>query len=145
MSVIWARLRRIWSGELDDDTMNEPAHTPERRGRDAFVQSFGRGGLGKIKRASQSRDAHPADGPYGFSHSHDHEPIIQPNRVFSVGRGGTGNIRFTSRDALGAALSTAEDAAAAKHEAKLVRVRAEATTIHSSGRGGSGNIYSSRS
>ncbi|KAF8551439.1 hypothetical protein OG21DRAFT_285348 [Imleria badia] len=106
MSAIWARLRRVWSRDADDDTktlVNEPADTPnnsERR-RDAF-RSFGRGRIGNVRRISQSHDSHPINRPLadGSSGIRGREPVIHSRRVFSVGRGGAGNIRFSPRDAL---------------------------------------------
>ncbi|KAG8216537.1 hypothetical protein J3R82DRAFT_6684 [Butyriboletus roseoflavus] len=63
------------------------------------------------------------------------------DKLFSVGRGGAGNIRSPSRDAH----SITQDAAEAEYQAKLVHEHAEAATMHSSGRGGAGNISGSRS
>ncbi|KAF8551446.1 hypothetical protein OG21DRAFT_1417982 [Imleria badia] len=130
------------------DTPTDAESRSVSRGRDAF-QSSGRGGAGNIRHASLSRDARPSDGPDDFSPTRGREPAIHPDRVYSVGRGGAGNItiRSPSRDALKGTQPEPinEDVAEAEYQAKLVREHAEATTIHSSGRGGAGNISASRS
>jgi len=123
----------VWSkvGNDHDDTetfnlkLDLPTDPERSRRRDAF-QSFGRGGIGNIRRSSLSRRVCP-------THTRGREP-----EVFSVGRGGAGNIRSHLRDAQ----PITKDAAEAEYEAKVVRKHAEATTIHSSGRGGAGNIRS---
>ncbi|KAH0834908.1 hypothetical protein J3R83DRAFT_10554 [Lanmaoa asiatica] len=142
------------------DTPNNPERRSVSRGRDAF-QSSGRGGLGNIRLSSQSRDSRPTTNDLDdISHTRGREPAIHPDRVglsslhipspnlltlddqvISVGRGGAGNIRSPSRDAK----HITEDAAEADYQARLVREHAEETTIHSSGRGGVGNISGSRS
>ncbi|KAN0086038.1 hypothetical protein V8E55_007172 [Tylopilus felleus] len=165
MSAIWARLRRAWSREGDDDTktlLNEPAPCDESSGRfsgeplianiptdsarrrnASGFQSFGRGGIGNIRRLSQSLDTRPTtNGQDDFSQTVGRKPIITNHldRVFSVGRGGAGNIR--SFNVLRGTQHVTQDAAEAEYEARLVQ--AHATTIRSSGRGGAGNIFSSR-
>jgi len=150
MTAIGARLRALSTDEGDSasvaetlvDKPDSPSDSTRRsvsRGRDAF-QSSGRGGIGNIRRSSQSRDARSVDGPDDISFTRGREPAVHPDRVFSVGRGGAGNIRPPSRDARGDT-----DTAEAEHQARLVREHAEATTVHSSGRGGAGNISGSRS
>ncbi|KAF8126150.1 hypothetical protein EV363DRAFT_595678 [Boletus edulis] len=119
------------------DTPTDSESRSLSRGRDTF-KSSGRGGAGNIRNASLSRDERPTDGPDDFSHTRGREPVIHPDRVYSVGRGGAGNIRSPSRDAY-------KDASETEYQAKLVREHAEATTLHSSGRGGTGNISGSRS
>jgi len=149
MSAIGARVTRALSKDKGDDISvaettslgpDSPINPDRRsvsRGRDAF-QSSGRGGIGNIRRSSQSRDARPADGPDDFSPTRGREPLVHPDRIYSVGRGGAGNIRSPSQE-------PSKDVAEADHQARLVREHAEATTMHSSGRGGAGNIISDRS
>ncbi|KAF9240396.1 hypothetical protein BU15DRAFT_45789 [Melanogaster broomeanus] len=130
------------------DTPNSPNRSLSR-GREAIVSSCGRGGVGNIRIASQSRDARPIDGPDDFSLTRGREPAINPEKVISVGRGGAGNIRSPSRDAFKDRSQTRpigkNAIAEAEFEAKLLREHAETTTVHSSGRGGIGNITGSRS
>ncbi|KAF9218838.1 hypothetical protein BS17DRAFT_790517 [Gyrodon lividus] len=118
------------------------------RGREAF-HSSGRGGIGNIRRSSQSRDTRPIDGPDDFSPTRGREPAVHSDRIISVGRGGAGNIRSPSRDAFRDRSKThaisENTLAETEYEAKLLREHAEATTVHSSGRGGAGNISGSRS
>ncbi|KAI6142750.1 hypothetical protein BKA82DRAFT_1000164 [Pisolithus tinctorius] len=114
------------------------------RGRDAF-QSSGRGGAGNIRRSSQSREPRPFDGPEDFSHTRGREPAVHPDRVYSVGRGGAGNMRSPSRDP-GAVRPVHEDVIAeSPYEQRILREHAAAEVVHSSGRGGAGNITRSRS
>ncbi|KAL4068509.1 hypothetical protein V8B97DRAFT_835269 [Scleroderma yunnanense] len=106
------------------------------RGRDTF-QSSGRGGVGNIRRSSQSREPRSFEaGPDDFSPTRGREPAVHPDRVYSVGRGGAGNMRSPSRDPATAIRSVHEDAIAESvYEQR----------VHSSGRGGAGNITRSRS
>jgi len=114
------------------------------RGRNTF-QSSGRGGIGNIRRSSQSRDARPIDIADELPSTRGREPVVHPDRLLSVGRGGAGNIRSPSHDAHRDSRSIAEDAAETEYQARVVREHTEATTLHSSGRGGAGNISGSRS
>ncbi|EGO03164.1 hypothetical protein SERLA73DRAFT_69068 [Serpula lacrymans var. lacrymans S7.3] len=132
--------------------MADSITTPDRsvsRGRDAF-QSSGRGGIGNIRRSSISTDTRPTDGPDDFSPTRGREPAVNADRVFSVGRGGAGNIRSPSRD-IGpdhpqtASILSDHAAANADYERQVRKLHAEANPVHSSGRGGLGNISASRS
>ncbi|KAH7921659.1 hypothetical protein BV22DRAFT_1107076 [Leucogyrophana mollusca] len=120
------------------------------RGRDAF-HSSGRGGVGNIRRSSQSRDPRPVDGPDDFSPARGREPAVNPERVFSVGRGGAGNIRSPSQDVGArdhpqtASIISEHASAQADYEAQLRKHHAETNPVRSSGRGGIGNISGSRS
>ncbi|KAG6860691.1 hypothetical protein C0995_008604 [Termitomyces sp. Mi166 len=124
------------------------------RGRDVY-QSSGRGGAGNIRRASISRDARPTDGPDDFSVTRGREPAPGVRPTFSTGRGGAGNIRSPSRGP-GSDLVEGDTGLS---DAEVIRAYVAASadvpvsqTIdrsfieqHSSGRGGAGNIFNSRS
>ncbi|KAH7909278.1 hypothetical protein BJ138DRAFT_1136676 [Hygrophoropsis aurantiaca] len=133
--------------------MSESLNSDNRslsRGRDAF-HSSGRGGIGNIRRSSLSRDPRPADGPDDFSPARGREPAVNPERVFSVGRGGAGNFRSPSQDIPSkehpqtASIISEHATAQADYEAQLRKQHAEANQVRSSGRGGMGNISGSRS
>ncbi|KIJ63878.1 hypothetical protein HYDPIDRAFT_112855 [Hydnomerulius pinastri MD-312] len=158
MSAIGAKLSRALSTDEDrvsttetlvNSTSSNSFNSENRslsRGREAF-HSSGRGGIGNIRRSSQSRDPRPIDGPDDFSPTRGREPAVNPERVFSVGRGGAGNIRSPSRDVGRDQPQTnsiiSENALVeAEYEAKIRREHAEASTARSSGRGGAGNITS---
>ncbi|KAF8915314.1 hypothetical protein CPB85DRAFT_422141 [Mucidula mucida] len=109
-----------------------------REGRE--MQSSGRGGLGNIRPTSLSRTREA--GPDDFSSTRGREPIpeVERKQVFSTGRGGAGNIRSPSRD-------VKESAGPDAREREIVREydRRESIEVHSSGRGGLGNMSRSRS
>ncbi|KAF9041692.1 hypothetical protein BJ165DRAFT_1349769 [Panaeolus papilionaceus] len=110
---------------------------PERstsRGRDAF-HSSGRGGIGNIRQASQSRDARPDSGPDDFSVTRGREPVAnQSAPLFSTGRGGAGNIRSPSRGPGSKIVDIAEEKVIQDHLAK------QEDAVTSTGRGGLGNL-----
>lgn len=106
---------------------------------DGEQQSSGRGGAGNIRSTSISRDAHPvdgSDGPDDFSQTRGRELYVLP-KITHSGRGGAGNVRSPSRDA---GTPTREERETAAHAAER-----DAELPHSSGRGGLGNIFGSRS
>lgn len=101
--------------------------------------SSGRGGSGNIRRTSTSRDGRPStDGPDDFSSTRGREMTVT-SKVTHSGRGGAGNVRSPSRDPANGA-PTAVERETIAHAAE-----AEAELPHSSGRGGFGNIVTSRS
>ncbi|KAJ7664981.1 hypothetical protein B0H17DRAFT_1091029 [Mycena rosella] len=109
------------------------------RGRDA-LSSSGRGGMGNI-RASLSQDR-PLSGPDDFSDTRGREPVVAAvSELSSTGRGGAGNFRSPSRDPVEDrdVRSAAERQVIQAHEAR------EREAVHSSGRGGLGNMSRSRS
>ncbi|KAF8989133.1 hypothetical protein BDQ17DRAFT_1434668 [Cyathus striatus] len=133
----------------------------QSRGRE--FTSSGRGGLGNIRQASLSRDARP-DGPDDFSNSRGREPVIASSegKIFSTGRGGAGNIRSPSRDSgtgLGSPSSRGRSAnpqqSSIREEEERMRererevlskaVERDGVALHSTGRGGLGNITRSLS
>lgn len=111
------------------------------RGRQEAFHSSGRGGAGNIRPASRSRDARP-DGPDDFSLTRGRDMGVSPGqlpRPTHSGRGGAGNIRSPSRD-------PGERSPDAKEiETLRVAIEHEAELPHSTGRGGAGNIVTSRS
>lgn len=166
VSALAARLGRVVTGEggdggdridagstlsnstlVKDGSMTDsPAgdHRSLSRGRDTF-QSSGRGGAGNIRRSSQSREPHPFDGPDDFSHTRGREPAVHPDRAYSVGRGGAGNIRSPSRDPGSVRPVHPDVIAESEYEQGILREHAASEVVHSSGRGGAGNITRSRS
>jgi hypothetical protein len=112
------------------------------RGREAF-HSSGRGGIGNIRHSSASRDARPVDGPDDFSPTRGREPAVNLplGGVISTGRGGAGNMRSPSRDAA----SPSRERLEREREILQQHAELEKTAIHSTGRGGVGNISRSRS
>jgi len=108
----------------------------QSRGRDVQYQSTGRGGAGNFKRSeSVSRDAvqRDVDGD-----ERGREIFNHPGAPTHSGRGGAGNVRSPSRDP---AVRAAE-LEAIKHEKDVIEATKalEKTQIHSSGRGGFGNM-----
>ncbi|KAG9311655.1 hypothetical protein JVU11DRAFT_7890 [Chiua virens] len=85
--------------------------------------------------------ARPIDGPDDFSPTRGREPAVHPERILSTGRGGAGNIRSPSKDPHIPPIPEGEST----YQAKLIHDHAETTILHSSGRGGVGNISASRS
>ncbi|KAF8879516.1 hypothetical protein CPB84DRAFT_1687917 [Gymnopilus junonius] len=120
----------------------------QSRGREPF-HSTGRGGIGNIRLSSASRDTRPSTGPDDFSITRGREPIPhqhqQLNQAFSTGRGGAGNLRSPSRDPHAPTTTAIAEADAAEQEVIREYVAAHEGTVHSSGRGGLGNITRSRS
>ncbi|PPQ76513.1 hypothetical protein CVT24_010874, partial [Panaeolus cyanescens] len=120
------------SSFYSNTTMSAPERSTSR-GRDAF-QSSGRGGLGNIRQASQSRDARPDSGPDDFSVTRGREPVAQNNApLYSTGRGGAGNIRSPSRGP-NKIVDIAEETVIRDHIAK------QEDAVTSTGRGGLGNL-----
>ncbi|KAJ8456959.1 hypothetical protein ONZ45_g12478 [Pleurotus djamor] len=105
------------------------------RGREVYT-STGRGGLGNIRHASQSRDRAEPEPVLNRGREPAISPAFQP--TYSTGRGGAGNIRSPSRDPLPAAVND-------PREAEILKQRSEEEGVHSTGRGGLGNINRSRS
>ncbi|KAG1733346.1 uncharacterized protein EDB91DRAFT_640281 [Suillus paluster] len=119
------------------------------RGRDSF-HSSGRGGIGNIRRSSISSDPRPTDSPDDFASTRGREQAVHPDRMFSVGRGGAGNIRTPSQDVgkdhpQTVTILNEHAAVQAEYEQQVKKHHAESNPIHSSGRGGIGNISGSRS
>ncbi|KAJ4479315.1 hypothetical protein J3R30DRAFT_3733630 [Lentinula aciculospora] len=108
------------------------------RGRD--MTSSGRGGLGNIHHAVDP--ALHESGPDDYSSTRGREPAVNPNKVVSTGRGGAGNIRSPSRD-VGSHPHTPVQPD--PHQEELIRAEADRDGVHSTGRGGLGNMSRSRS
>lgn len=132
------------------DTINDETRSVSR-GRDSF-HSSGRGGIGNIRRSSMSSDTRPFDNPEDSVANRGREPVVHPDRMhmFSVGRGGAGNIRSPSQDVgqdhpQTVTILNEHAAVQAEYEQKIKKHHAESNPIHSSGRGGIGNISGSRS
>ncbi|KAG2356652.1 hypothetical protein BDR07DRAFT_1363970 [Suillus spraguei] len=131
------------------DSINNEGRSVSR-GRDSF-HSSGRGGAGNIQRSSVSSDTRPFDSPDDFDSTRGREPLVHPDRVFSVGRGGAGNLRSPSREVRGdhhpqtVTILDEHAAVQADYEQQAKKHHAESNPIHSSGRGGLGNISYSRS
>ncbi|KAG1733111.1 hypothetical protein EDB19DRAFT_1232200 [Suillus lakei] len=120
------------------------------RGRESF-HSSGRGGIGNIRRSSISSDPRPVDGPDSDS-IRGREQVVHPDRMqmFSVGRGGAGNMRSPSQEVgkdhpQTVTILNEHAAVQAEYEQQIKKHHAESNPIHSSGRGGIGNISGSRS
>ncbi|KAI0689160.1 hypothetical protein BC835DRAFT_1418718 [Cytidiella melzeri] len=120
------------------------------RGRETF-KSTGRGGVGNIR-------ASPSTGPQGDTETlppRGREVASKPNQTPSVGRGGVGNIRSHSRARAASkvpegfpqtqSLVSEQQANTAAYEQQVIEEAALANVVHSSGRGGAGNISGSRS
>ncbi|KAK7051889.1 hypothetical protein R3P38DRAFT_2857603 [Favolaschia claudopus] len=109
------------------------------RSRDP-VTSSGRGGMGNIRPASDSRER-PVGGPDDFSDTRGREPAVAISEVRSTGRGGAGNFRSPSRD-------VADDRdVRGLGEREVIRAHEEQDRegVYSTGRGGMGNMSRSRS
>ncbi|KAF8477697.1 hypothetical protein DFH94DRAFT_755045 [Russula ochroleuca] len=127
---------------------------PERstsRDRASGFQLTGRGGAGNFR--SPSRE--PAtNGPEDYSDTRGRDPISahDPYVVASTGRGGAGNIRSPSRDAIHAENGTPETSPIRSelrgrgYDRDLISVidNSHDTGVHSTGRGGIGNMTNSR-
>jgi len=124
-------------------TSRDAANGDHRRGRDMI--STGRGGVGNIVR-SPSRDIEPE------SLGHINSANIMP-KALSSGRGGAGNIRSPSREARVGPEHSQTSGILSDHanieteyEREVLQRHAEARMeVHSTGRGGLGNIDRSRS
>ncbi|KAG0696062.1 hypothetical protein DFH29DRAFT_240084 [Suillus ampliporus] len=132
------------------DSINNESRSVSR-GRDSF-HSSGRGGIGNIRRSSISSDPRPVDGPDDSDSTRGREQAVHPDRMqlFSVGRGGAGNIRSPSQDVgkdypQTVIILNEHAAVQAEYEQQVKKHHAESNPIHSSGRGGLGNISGSRS
>ncbi|KAG1808968.1 uncharacterized protein BJ212DRAFT_631905 [Suillus subaureus] len=130
---------------MSDSISNESRSASRGRG---LFQSSGRGGIGNIRGSSVSSDPRPVDGPDDSDLTRGREQAVHPDRMFSVGRGGAGNIRSPSQDVGKGYPQTAtvlNAAVQAEHEQQVKKQHVESNLMHSSGRGGIGNISSSRS
>ncbi|KAH9169381.1 hypothetical protein EDB89DRAFT_2073070 [Lactarius sanguifluus] len=119
------------------------------RGR-VGLQSSGRGGTGNIR--TPSLDLDRVSGPDDFSDTRGRDPVLtrhlQADEVTSTGRGGAGNIRSPSRDAsrpesIKSGSSPARSEPRGRgYDRDLISAidTANDTGVHSSGRGGLGNI-----
>ncbi|KAH8990850.1 hypothetical protein EDB92DRAFT_2088373 [Lactarius akahatsu] len=119
------------------------------RGR-VGLQSSGRGGTGNIR--APSLDVDRVSGPDDFSDTRGRDPVptryLQVDEVTSTGRGGAGNIRSPSRDAsrpesINSGSSPARSEPRGRgYDRDLISAidTANDTGVHSSGRGGLGNI-----
>ncbi|GJE86724.1 hypothetical protein PsYK624_028050 [Phanerochaete sordida] len=140
--------------DLSQDDLEERRQSVPR-GRETF-KSTGRGGAGNIKASpSNPRDSEG-------SHSHSYSPMrgrevsVDGDKAKSVGRGGVGNIRSQSRARAAsqvaeghphtASILSDNSANTAAYERTIIEeAGARASAIRSSGRGGVGNISTSRS
>ncbi|THH23257.1 hypothetical protein EUX98_g7921 [Antrodiella citrinella] len=125
------------------------------RGRETVFHSSGRGGAGNIRRNSTSQSS-----PVEAEPVRGREPAVPPEREQAlsqaIGRGGVGNILSTS---VARAASQAPEGATqtasiineinennAEYERGVIQTSEEAAkNVHKSGRGGMGNITTSRS
>ncbi|KAG8716399.1 hypothetical protein FRC11_013382 [Ceratobasidium sp. 423] len=131
--------KRVLSPErsrTEAGTSHSPTSPTDRsRSRGREFQSTGRGGAGNIVRSeSVSRTREDT-----LSQERGRE-ILPANRVTHSGRGGAGNIRSPSRD-------PEADMRALSREREIIEDhrRSEEGQIHSTGRGGYGNMDRSRS
>ncbi|KAJ6527856.1 hypothetical protein DFH09DRAFT_1371332 [Mycena vulgaris] len=108
------------------------------RGREALTSS-GRGGMGNI-RLSSSQDR-PLSGPDDFSNTQGREPAVAIAELRSTGRGGAGNFRSPSRDPV----DDRDVRSAGERDIIRAHEEREREALHSSGRGGLGNLSRSRS
>ncbi|KAE9410032.1 hypothetical protein BT96DRAFT_1012300 [Gymnopus androsaceus JB14] len=114
--------------------------TTTHRSRSRDLTSSGRGGIGNIHNAVDPRTE---TGPDDISVKRGREPAVHPDKVFSTGRGGAGNIRSPSRDV--AATTSHAPVQPDPRQEELIRAEAEHGGVFSTGRGGIGNISRSRS
>lgn len=136
--------------DLPQDDLEERRQSVPR-GREAF-KSTGRGGAGNIKPSpSNTRDSED-----NYSPLRGRELSVEGDRAKSVGRGGVGNIRSQSRARAAShvpdghphtasILSENSAQTAAYERAVIEEANSRASGVRSSGRGGVGNISSSRS
>jgi len=125
-----------------------PTERSLSRGRG--LQSSGRGGTGNIR--SPSRDPVDPTGPEDYSDTRGRDllPVRPLDEVISTGRGGAGNIRSPSRDAIrgdAASINSSPSPSRAERrgrgydrDAISAIDTANDTGVHSTGRGGFGNI-----
>ncbi|KAH9053575.1 hypothetical protein EDB87DRAFT_1650983 [Lactarius vividus] len=118
------------------------------RGRVGLQQSSGRGGAGNIR--TPSVDVTRSSGPDDFSDTRGRDlvPTRYLDDLTSTGRGGAGNIRSPSRDvSRPESINSGSSPARSEHRGRgydrdLISAidTANDTGVHSSGRGGLGNI-----
>ncbi|TKY85145.1 hypothetical protein EX895_006225 [Sporisorium graminicola] len=118
---------------LGHHTHHSQREQSDERGRDPFIAT-GRGGAGNIIRSpSRSRDrsgnAIPPEAVAAAS---------LPHHMISSGRGGAGNVRSPSRDPLDR--KKAAEAQAREDKLQEEYRHHEVKAVHSTGRGGAGNI-----
>jgi len=108
--------------------------------------------MGNIRRSSISSDPRPVDVLDDFDLTRGREQAVHPDRMqmFSVGRGGAGNMRAPSQEVgknypQTVTILNEYAAVQAGYEQQVKKHHAESNPIHSSGRGGLGNISGSRS
>ncbi|KAG2095848.1 hypothetical protein BD769DRAFT_1516265 [Suillus cothurnatus] len=128
--------------------MADPSSDESRsvsRGRDAY-QSSGRGGIGNIRRSSISSDSRPIDGPDGLDVTRGRGKAVHPDRMetFSVGGGEAGDTRPLSQQDNPQTV-TIHTAIQEEHDQQVKKHHVESNPSHLSGRGGLGNVSSSRS
>ncbi|PSR87348.1 hypothetical protein PHLCEN_2v5165 [Hermanssonia centrifuga] len=121
------------------------------RGREAF-KSTGRGGVGNIHASPNVASPDPED--YSPSRGREVEEV-EEDRAKSSGRGGVGNIRSRSRARAAsiipeghpqtASIVLENAATKAAYEKLVIDDATNATFVHSTGRGGAGNISDTRS
>jgi hypothetical protein len=146
ISALAGKITKAFSNDLTSDRVSPDSSEEQARsvsrGREYF-QSSGRGGAGNIRRASASREP-VTDGPDDFSSSRGREYAVNVDRILSTGRGGAGNIRSPSRDPSG---QRHETPGVTDYEQKVIQdhLSAEQDAPYSSGRGGFGNMSRSRS
>ncbi|QRV89572.1 hypothetical protein RhiJN_17590 [Ceratobasidium sp. AG-Ba] len=119
-----------------DQQDQSPTSQDRSRSRGREFQSTGRGGAGNMVRSesvSRGRD----EGVAGEERGRE---ILPSNRVTHTGRGGAGNIRSPSRDPEGDIREMSRE-----HEIIENHRKIEEGQIHSTGRGGFGNMDRSRS
>jgi len=129
--------------------------TPERsssRGR-VVVQSSGRGGSGNIRSPSKDPEQR-GHGPEDYSDTRGRDPVPSrdPDEVTSTGRGGRGNVRSPSRDASRGPSAGIERSPVRSelrgrgYDRDMISVIDSTIDagVHSTGRGGVGNMYGSR-
>ncbi|KAI0051671.1 hypothetical protein FA95DRAFT_1554195 [Auriscalpium vulgare] len=158
-------LTRVLSFESDQTAVEPDAASPassttnllgERsvfRARGREFRSSGRGGAGNIRHAASREPTRTtrSDGPDDFSPTPGRElrSPFSSQQVISTGRGGAGNIRFPSRNFP----SNVEGAFQGSQvlqtnqaipEDALIRQSEARAAIHSTGRGGAGNMNRSR-
>ncbi|KAG6330061.1 hypothetical protein ID866_9029 [Astraeus odoratus] len=126
----------------------DPPRIPISPVRDSFASS-GRGGSGNIRHSSIVKEQRSLlDGLDGDSRrEREGSSSTSNNRVVSIGRGGAGNVQHSPDLAdhpLTAAILLQHWEREARREEEIRKRHAESTVLASSGRGGMGNINSSR-
>ncbi|KAF9236376.1 hypothetical protein BU15DRAFT_77087 [Melanogaster broomeanus] len=124
-----------------------PHHKPPKR--DTPFLSSGRGGSGNIRRLKTTQDSRLTLDTDAISiRSRERVPPSPKRFAVSSGRGGSGNIRPPSPNLethpLTAAILSKHVATQAQYAQQIRQIRAESKVLHSSGRGGSGNISDPR-